>query len=88
MINTFVGDLGHFMVILAFVSSLVAAFSYYKYTVTFELDKPSWQRFSRIAFYIHAIASVSIAVALFNIIYNFRFEYFYAFSHSSKSSKS
>ncbi|HLU90640.1 MAG TPA: cytochrome c biogenesis protein CcsA [Cyclobacteriaceae bacterium] len=85
MINTFVGNLGHFMVILAFVSSLVTAYSYYRYSVASPLDKPSWQRFSRIAFYIHAIASVSIAVALFNIIYNFRFEYFYAFSHSSRS---
>lgn len=85
MINTFVGNLGHFMVILAFVSSLVTALSYYKYTVASELDKPSWQRFSRIAFYVHAICSIAIAITLFNIIYNFRFEYFYAFSHSSKA---
>lgn len=85
MINSFVGNFGHFMVILAFISSIVTAISYYNYTLANELDKPSWKRFSRIAFYIHAIASISIALALFNIIYNFRFEYFYAFSHSSKS---
>lgn len=85
MINTFVGNLGHFMVILSFVSSLVAAFSYYNYTVASEIDKPSWKRFSRISFYVHGLSSIAIAVALFDIIYNFRFEYFYAFSHSSKA---
>jgi cytochrome c-type biogenesis protein CcmF len=85
MINTFVGNLGHFMVILSFVSSLVTALSYYKYTVASEIDKPSWKRFSRISFYVHGISSIAIAVALFDIIYNFRFEYFYSFSHSSKA---
>jgi len=85
MINTFVGNLGHFMVILAFVSSLVTAYSYYKYTLANELEKASWRKFSRISFYIHAVASLSIVFILFNIIYNFRFEYFYAYSHASKA---
>jgi cytochrome c-type biogenesis protein CcmF len=84
MINTLIGNIGHFMVILAFVSAIVSALSYYYYTRSNELEKPSWRRFSRITFYIHAFASVSIAVCLFEIIYNHRFEYFYAFSHSSK----
>ena len=84
MMNTFVGNLGHFMVILAFVTSVISAIGYYKYTVASEIDKPSWQRFARLTFYIHAIASVAIAITLFNIIYNHRFEYFYAFSHSSR----
>src|SRR5690554_207395 len=85
MINTFVGNLGHFMVILSFVSSLVTALSYYNYTVASEIDKPSWKRFSRISFYVHALSSIAIAIVLFDIIYNFRFEYFYSFSHSSKA---
>ena len=73
------------MVILAFVSSIVTAYSYYKYTTVSEIEKASWRKFSRIFFYIHAISAVSIAVILFNIIYNFRFEYFYAYSHASRS---
>lgn len=85
MINTFVGNLGHFAVILSFVSALVTAFSYYKYTVSTELDKSSWRNFSRISFYIHAAASITIAISLFEIIYQHRFEYFYAYSHSSKA---
>src|SRR5690606_4302235 len=85
MINTFVGNLGHFMVILSFISSIVTALSYYKYTVASEIDKPSWKRFSRISFYIHGLSSIAIAIILFDIIYNFWIEYFYAFSHSSKA---
>ncbi|UCS94258.1 cytochrome c biogenesis protein CcsA [Echinicola marina] len=85
MINTFIGNLGHFMVILAFVSSLVTAYSYYQYTVVSEIEKASWRKFSRVFFYIHAISAVSIAAVLFYIIYTFRFEYFYAYSHASKS---
>ncbi|MCH7397271.1 cytochrome c biogenesis protein CcsA [Belliella sp. DSM 107340] len=83
MINTFAGNLGHFATILAFVSAVVTAFSYYKYTVASELEKPNWRNFSRILFYIHSIASVTIAISLFEIIYSHRFEYFYAYSHSS-----
>ena len=85
MINTFIGDLGHFAVILAFVSSLVVAYAYYQYTNASELEKSNWRRFSRIAFYIHSVAGLTIAFALFEIIYNHRFEYFYAYSHSSKA---
>ncbi|TDK45514.1 cytochrome c biogenesis protein CcsA [Algoriphagus formosus] len=85
MINTFIGNLGHMMTIVAFVSALVAAFAYYQYYKANELEKKSWQRFSRIAFYIHGVSSVLIAFSLFEIIYNHRFEYFYAYSHSSKA---
>lgn len=85
MINTFVGNLGHFAVIVSFVSSLVTAFAYYQYIKASELEKANWRKFSRSFFYIHAVASVTVAFALFEIIYNHRFEYFYAYSHSSKA---
>jgi cytochrome c-type biogenesis protein CcmF len=85
MINTFIGNLGHFAVILAFVSSLVTAYAYYQYIKASELDKANWRLFSRISFYVHSVASVTVALALFEIIYSHRFEYFYAYSHSSKA---
>lgn len=85
MINTFVGNLGHLMTIVAFVSALVSAFAYYRYFQANEIDKASWRRFSRISFYIHAISTTMIALSLFEIIYNHRYEYFYAYSHSSKA---
>ncbi|MCS5490819.1 cytochrome c biogenesis protein CcsA [Algoriphagus limi] len=85
MINTFIGNFGHLMTIVAFVSALVTAFAYYQYFKANELEKKSWQRFSRISFYIHALSSTLIAFSLFEIIYNHRFEYFYAYSHSSQA---
>ncbi|NVK48290.1 MAG: cytochrome c biogenesis protein CcsA [Cyclobacteriaceae bacterium] len=85
MINTFIGNFGHLMTIVAFVSALVTAFAYYQYFKANELEKKSWHRFSRVSFYIHAVSSTMIAFSLFEIIYNHRFEYFYAYSHSSKA---
>jgi len=83
--NTLIGNLGHFSVIISFVSALIAAYSYYQYTVASPLEKENWKKFSRVVFYIHALASVTVALSLFEIIYNHRFEYFYAYSHSSKA---
>ncbi|MEN2281679.1 cytochrome c biogenesis protein CcsA [Algoriphagus sp. SE2] len=85
MINTFIGNLGHMMTIVAFVSALVTAYAYIQYFRAKELDKASWRRFSRISFYVHGVSATLIAVSLFEIIYNHRYEYFYAYSHSSKA---
>jgi cytochrome c-type biogenesis protein CcmF len=85
MINTFVGNMGHLMTIVAFVSALVSAFAYIRYFQANEIDKASWRSFSRISFYIHAASTTMIALSLFEIIYNHRYEYFYAYSHSSKA---
>ncbi|WP_339698277.1 cytochrome c biogenesis protein CcsA [Algoriphagus aquimarinus] len=85
MINTFIGNLGHFMTIVAFVSALTTAYAYIQYFRANEIEKASWKRFSRISFAIHGISAVMIAVSLFEIIYNHRFEYFYAYSHSSEA---
>ncbi|OOG74307.1 cytochrome c biogenesis protein CcsA [Algoriphagus sp. A40] len=85
MINTFVGNMGHLMTIVAFVSALVTAYAYIQYFRANEIEKASWRRFSRISFYIHAVATTMIAASLFEIIYNHRYEYFYAYSHSSKA---
>jgi len=85
MINTFVGNFGHLTTLVAFVSALVTAFAYSQYFRANELEKTSWRRFSRVSFYIHALSTSLIAVSLFEIIYNQRYEYFYAYSHSSKA---
>lgn len=85
MINTFVGNFGHLTTLVAFVSALVTAFAYSQYFKASELEKASWRRFSRVSFYVHALSTSMIALSLFEIIYNQRYEYFYAYSHSSKS---
>ena len=83
MIHTFVGNLGHFLVITAFVSVLISAFSYWKAQRSDEIAKPSWLSYARIAFYIHGASVFGIVASLFYIINSHYFEYHYAWSHSS-----
>lgn len=83
MIHQSPGDIGHFLIIISFVTSLVAAFAYFKATVNKEIGRAPWISFARIAFIIHGIAIIGVVSVLFYIIYNNYFEYHYAWSHSS-----
>ncbi|WP_317128399.1 hypothetical protein [Hymenobacter radiodurans] len=49
MINTFIGDLGHISVIIAFVAAIVAAYAYYMATSRRPLgdDDVAWRRLGR-----------------------------------------
>ncbi len=84
MIHTFIGNLGQLSIIIAFVSALVAAFAFYKSVVGDDLQKEGWLSYAQWAFYIHAVAVVSVVVCLYYIVYNHYFEYHYAWSHSSR----
>ncbi len=84
MVHTFIGNLGHLFVIIAFVTSLIATFAYYKASVVNELSKNGWVKYARTIFYIHSVAVIGVIFSLFYIIYNHYFEYHYAWSHSSR----
>ena len=83
MIHTLIGNFGQLFVIIAFVSALVAAFSFYKSVVIDDLHKKGWMTYAQGAFYVHAVAVISIVFCLYYIVYNHYFEYHYAWSHSS-----
>jgi cytochrome c-type biogenesis protein CcmF len=85
MLNTFIGDAGHMSVIVAFVAATVAAYSYYMASRNQPLGETdaSWLRIGRGAFLLHGAAVVSVIACLFTIIYTHRYEYYYAWSHSS-----
>ncbi|TGE17028.1 cytochrome c biogenesis protein CcsA [Hymenobacter elongatus] len=85
MLNTFIGDLGHISVIVAFVAATVAAYSYYMAAREKPLGETdaSWLRLARTSFLVHSGAVMSIIICLFTIIYSHRYEYYYAWSHSS-----
>lgn len=86
MMHYFIGDLGHFFVILAFVASLVTVVSYFRATTTTDLKKKGqWLVNGRIGFYIHSASVVGIVVSLFIIISRHYFEYYYAFNYSDRS---
>ena len=83
--NLLVGQIGHFSVILAFAAAIVAAYSYFQASRGRALgeEDPSWLRLARGAFFVHSAAIISVVVCLFNIIHAHRYEYYYAWSHSS-----
>jgi cytochrome c-type biogenesis protein CcmF len=83
--NLLVGQIGHLSVILAFAAALVAAYSYFQASRGRALgeEDTSWLRIARVAFFVHGAAVLSVIVCLFNIIHAHRYEYYYAWSHSS-----
>ena len=83
--HTFIGNAGHFFVVAAFITSLVAAYAYIQATYATDLDARSWRRYARSVFYIHGAMVVGVVFSLFYIIYNHYFEYHYAWEHSSRS---
>ncbi|MFD2512982.1 cytochrome c biogenesis protein CcsA [Pontibacter locisalis] len=85
MINTLIGDIGHASVIVAFVAAIVSSYAYFMASraKVQASGNNSWRSLARGSFYVHAAAVVMIIFALFNIIYEHRYEYYYAWSHSS-----
>lgn len=79
--HLFIGNLGHFAVVLAFMASIVAAISY---AVSVNRNAPSMAKLGRWMFYIHAFSVVLIFFSLFYIIHSHYFEYQYAYQHSSR----
>ena len=80
MVHYFIGNLGHFCAILAFVASLIATLSYFLGT----RSKDNWIKFGNITFIIHGMGVLGVVSSLFYIIHNNYFEYHYAWSHASK----
>lgn len=81
MIHYFPGNLGHILVILAFVSALVAVYAFAK---NINDTNNTWARFAKGAFYVHAIAIFSIVITLFVMISGHMFEYHYVYNYTSK----
>ncbi|WP_421874947.1 heme lyase CcmF/NrfE family subunit [Marinoscillum sp.] len=81
MIHYIPGNLGHILVILAFVSSIVATYAFAK---SINDDRHSWARFAKGAFYVHAIAIFGIVITLFVMISGHMFEYHYVYQYTSK----
>jgi cytochrome c-type biogenesis protein CcmF len=79
--HLFIGNFGHFAVVLSFVASLIASISY---ALSVNLKQESLKQLGRFMFFVHAIAVVMVFASLFTIIHQHYFEYQYAFQHSSK----
>ncbi|MEP1891501.1 MAG: cytochrome c biogenesis protein CcsA, partial [Cyclobacteriaceae bacterium] len=81
MIHELIGNIGHLLVIVSFVTSALATYAFWQSHVTGE---KTWESLSRYTFYFHTLAIIGVCVTLFLIISNHYFEYHYAFSYTSK----
>ena len=80
------GQLGHFFIVLSFVSSLVASIAYFKSSRSeIPNEQDSWKKIARIAFGLDVFSVFAVFATLCYIIYAHRFEYYYAWNHSSLS---
>lgn len=79
------GHLGHFLVILAFVSSIVATVAYFISTNSKEEARAqSWKNLARTAFFIQVGAVLATLALLYFMIYRHYFEYSYVWEHTSR----
>ncbi len=88
MINTWIGDIGHLLVITAFAFALLNTISYGIAAFYQEKDSIislSWKRYARVTFLVHGVSVMGVVAVLFYIIYNHLYEYHYAWSHSSNN---
>ena len=78
------GRIGHLLLIISFVTSVVALISYYFSTNATELQKgSSWAKIGNISFFIHFAAVAGVMITLYYLIFNHHFEYDYVRRHSS-----
>src|SRR5690625_7899862 len=67
------GKVGHYLLVTAFVTSILSAISYYK--ATRETDQgESWKRLGRYSFYIHGVSVIGAIVILFTLMLTHRYE--------------
>ena len=79
------GKVGQFFIVLAFAASLLSTISYFFATCNKDLAVKSWQRLGRTAFLINFASVIGIGMTLFYLILNHYNEYYYVYSHSSKT---
>ncbi len=80
------GQVGHFLLVLSLITSLVASIAYFKSAnAIIPEEANSWRKIARISFIIDAISVFAIFAIIYFIISNHFFEYSYAWNHSDKS---
>lgn len=83
------GQLGHFFVLLAFITSILSTIAYFKASRLTDIsEKLAWLRYARITFSIQVFSVLAIFYTIFFICSNHYFEYLYAYKHASKELES
>lgn len=75
------GQIGQLFIVIAFVSSLFAAYAYSRYA----FNEPLFKKWARGAFWVHALAVVGIIGTLYYLIFTHSYAYQYVWQHSANS---
>lgn len=78
--HLFIGELGHFLVVLSFVAALLGTFSFIQAE---RLKEASWEKLGLWSFRLHSAAVIGMIAVLFSMLLNSYFEYHYVWQHSS-----
>jgi cytochrome c-type biogenesis protein CcmF len=77
------GKIGHLLIIISFIASILAAFSYYQSFRSIDpSDQSNWKQLGRISFLIDAVSVTGVFVLLYFLIANHRYEYQYVYKNS------
>ncbi len=80
--HLWIGQIGHFSIVLAFVASILSTLSY-SINARNEDYKNSWRSIGRIGYILHGIGVFSVVALLFYSMYHKYYEYAYVFQHVS-----
>lgn len=75
--------LGHFLIVLSFVATILAALSYSMAVDVDRSGRSTWLAMGRWGFGTHAIATIVMAGSIFYAMYHHYYEYAYVFEHVS-----
>lgn len=76
-------QIGHLLIIISFVASLVATIAYFKSFRTADIaEQRRWKRLGRVAFIIDALAVIGVFIILYYLISHHRYEYNYVWKNS------
>jgi cytochrome c-type biogenesis protein CcmF len=79
------GQLGHFFVVLALISSLVSLISFFIASRAQNAEeKMTWLKYAQSIFYINSTSILVVFSIIFYICFNHYYEYMYAYKHASK----
>src|SRR5574339_1205518 len=77
------GKIGHLLIILSFVASIIATLSYcLSARTTNPVEEANWKKLGRIAFFVDAICVIGVFFILYSLIANHRYEYQYVYKNS------
>lgn len=80
------GQIGHLLVVLSLVASIVACIAYFKSANAKLPDEAvSWRKIGRIAFITDAFSVIAVFGIILFIIVQHYYEYYYAYNHSDRS---